>query len=314
VPIKAGPAMINNNLSSDGESVAYCTGKDVCFVKEKSFDGKSGSLLSYLNYGGAGSIYQVRFCVFGATKIVVVATSKAIEFYSEDSSKCILSHPIPDTEAQSYGEKYACGISPVTTSKGQQYIVVGTSGSKLFVFSVQRSLVSFDRTLEHKEGSVCVLASQEKIGDSRCDVFLSAHSNGSVILWNTADWCSSTACIGQNIPATSAAMWGDFELVGFADGHIVILSNGVKKAEVGGHAKAITAMAAHPEKALLATVSEDTYVTVWSLPVSGEVSVNTTTSVANSVLCGVQFCGKKRNELAVSFYDGDILCVWPGSL
>jgi len=103
VPIKAGPAMINNNLSSDGESVAYCTGKDVCFVKEKSFDGKSGSLLSYLNYGGAGSIYQVRFCVFGATKIVVVATSKAIEFYSEDSSKCILSHPIPDTEAQSYG-------------------------------------------------------------------------------------------------------------------------------------------------------------------------------------------------------------------
>lgn len=79
VPIKIGPAYVNNNLSRDGESVAYTTGKDVCFVKEKSFDGKSGSLLSYLGYSSKHAIYQAKFSKFGGISILVLATSRSIE-------------------------------------------------------------------------------------------------------------------------------------------------------------------------------------------------------------------------------------------
>jgi hypothetical protein len=80
---------------------------------------------------------------------------------------------------------------------------------------------------------------------------------------------------------------------------------------VSGHARAVAALAQHPEGEAVATAGEDGVVNVWSLEGVGgggrEVAAEASRGVKDALLCGVAFAGPAGRELLLLGHDSDVL-------
>ena len=94
-------------------------------------------------------------------------------------------------------------------------------------------------------------------------------------------YCIQPVCtyisIMRRHPVTSLAVKGDTLVAGFGNGVVSLysISGQCKKAEIAAHAKAVSAVVAHPEEDIFATVGYDTILNIFTLPsFSGKDSVN----------------------------------------
>ena len=86
--------------------------------------------------------------------------------------------------------------------------------------------------------------------------------------------------------------------------------------EVAAHARCITAIALNPDAPVIATVSEDCVLSVWTLPPSPEdgreVELVFTDFLEDRMLTGVAFLvdGHGERKMVAGSYDTDTLDVW----
>merc|ERR1711988_557874 len=103
-------------------------------------------------------------------------------------------------------------------------------------------------------------------------------------------------------------------LSAYSSGHVRIhdIKSGSLAVQIQAHARFVTAIALHPTKDLFATAAEDTCFSVWTLPAgpNNQVKHVTTIPVADSMLCGVAFCGEGNDNIAVTAYDSDHIYIW----
>eukprot|EP00657_Telonema_sp_P-1_P008421 TRINITY_DN29565_c0_g1_i1.p1 TRINITY_DN29565_c0_g1~~TRINITY_DN29565_c0_g1_i1.p1 ORF type:complete len:151 (+),score=41.00 TRINITY_DN29565_c0_g1_i1:95-547(+) len=110
-------------------------------------------------------------------------------------------------------------------------------------------------------------------------------------------------------------MKGAIVLTGHPTGCIRVLNRetGIVVVEIGGHSRVINALDVHPTKDMFVTVSEDTYVNVWSLPSETnhqEIGLLLNAQIDSQQLCGVQFCCADQSSIMVSAYDSTQLVLF----
>lgn len=80
---------------------------------------------------------------------------------------------------------------------------------------------------------------------------------------------------------------------------------------MSGHARAVAAVAQHPEGEAVATAAEDGVVNVWSLEgLAGggrEVAAEASRGLRDALLCGVAFAGAGGRDLLLLAHDSDVL-------
>jgi len=193
------------------------------------------------------------------------------------------------------------------------------------------------------------------------DVVISCDERGQLRLWDLPSFTPKGRAedkergvleAGSEVggdPCTALELLGsDLAVAGFASGHVrlyEIASQFAKVAELQAHTRCVTGLAIDEEGLELATVSEDSYLHVWSLEAEnggdaaaadgggeakgGEakapgddrsLALNYSAYVADALLTGVQFVAAapgafrgnaaKTTDLAVTAYDVDALSVW----
>ena len=179
--------------------------------------------------------------------------------------------------------------------------------------------------------------------DERCVV--SADDAGVLAQWEapTASAASARAPVavldkGAGAPCTSLALQGPLIVAGYASGHVRIFRQGgggggagdaplrpaVLEAEIGAHARCVTALSFHPSRPTFASVGEDCMLNVWSLPeapvegggVRVRVLLDLAAPIRDRLLAGVAFARPGGRGSAVhvvaSAYDVASLFVFLG--
>ena len=109
---------------------------------------------------------------------------------------------------------------------------------------------------------------------------------------------------GDGYPITDLALNGTYFIASYSTGHVRLyrMSTGKLAVQVAAHGRSIYAMSLH--NSYLATVGEDTYLNVWSIP-GGEGEMEITLmhneSVEDRMLTGVEF--NQQGDLLVTAYD-----------
>lgn len=137
---------------------------------------------------------------------------------------------------------------------------------------------------------------------------LSACEDGSLTLWTkqiSGQLVDSKSFDADGFPATSVAIWKDYFTAGYGSGYILIfsLTNMSKIAEISAHARWITAVDFAEKSGILLSTSEDSFVRLWQIGSSAEVSLMQSICIPDAQLCGGSFLDPQGSTFALSGYE-----------
>ena len=122
-------------------------------------------------------------------------------------------------------------------------------------------------------------------------------------------------CKGSGSPVTSIACGHGCIVTADVTGRLRVYSQEKRGllVEICAHARIINAVAVHPRLPLLVSVSEDTYLSCWSLPTAAQPAVRSLLmfSPAPALLTGVTFSGKNGENIVCTIYDSKSLFSMP---
>ena len=122
-------------------------------------------------------------------------------------------------------------------------------------------------------------------------------------------------CKGSGSPVTSIASGHGCIVTADVTGKLRVYSLEKRglTVEICAHARIVNAVAVHPRLPMVVSVSEDTYLSVWSLPTAAQPAVRNLLmfSPAPALLTGVTFSGKNGEAIVCTIYDSKSLFSLP---
>lgn len=319
VKCKVSASLLPNNLSSNGGWLAYVHRSEVQLVENRVSVLNADKAESIkVAYNEKDAITQTMLCKLHQLGdcVVIITTTGIIHIYDESGTRLLHVHKLSKSQvALSARESVLRGIA----HDGKQTLFIGTGSGDILVFSVSTAKLSLVRKLEggHRD-SVSTL-----VYSSSPSCLLSGDESGVVCAWvGAADSLSSSSLkplfpsLSSSSsssspppvvpsPVTSADVGHGVAAVAFATGHIRLfnLSSLVMTVEVVAHTRCINAIQIHPDKPVVGAVSEDTFISVWSLPTdkSPRVTNLLMQSPAPALLTGLRFVA--GDLIAVTAYD-----------
>ncbi|XP_064457014.1 WD repeat-containing protein 54-like [Ornithodoros turicata] len=307
---KGSVSAMPNNLTCCTEGGKVNLGfvnKSQVIVVSKSPDGTSHqSEVTCKDVGSStcATLTQAKWVKTGNGKtILVIASTKSVQFFHWDGSVFLLCHALPQ-ELDATEATFARGIGTC----GPSLICVGTQSGAILVFLVSRDeSISFcQKTDEHGTPITDIHGFEGSMA--------SGDDKGSICFWNGTTALTKVHKVeGAGWPCVSIRVWHDLVLAGYASGHLRIFSSESCQivTEVTAHARWISAVDIAPDTGLALTASEDSFLRVWKLEREGDstVQLKYTATVSCSQLMGAAFLSSDGKTFAVTAYDSsEVFC------
>lgn len=326
-PIKCRGSIsqVANNLAICPSHLAYVSRNEVHVIPHTSSTFSTDKLVSNVSAFSEKDPVAVGFVRLGvqglggssasSPEYFLVATSLSgvVQLLTADGSKLLGEFRLSTAVvAISSHDSQLRGID----SDGKDLIFIGGGSGEIFVFSLHTKHIILKKRINCCTESISDLRKTPSgllaVDDLGGIYFLDGVDHNMKL---TASYFPSRNGVGY--PATSLALREDLAIVSYASGHIRIFHWKKKEllVEIAAHSRPISALALHPSKPLLAAVSEDAFVSVWSIPTAAQLASLSLTkhyvpvqnlamrSPQPVLLAGVQFAGKDGEYLLCSGYD-----------
>jgi WD40 repeat protein len=294
VKCKASASQFPNNFTSNANYVAYAHRNEVHLVKNDNStleQERASSIIAA--YAEKGTISQARFCKFSfGDALVIVSQTGSVCVFDESGQKLLASHKLANKTPK---ENHLRGIA--SDGKGALYIGCGTS--EVLVFDVTAKKMALSKKFEgHVEPVADIAFSGGNV--------VSGDEHGNVIIWD-GNGSKLAEFAGKGHPVTSVVAGHGYAVAGYSTGHIRMfdLAKKTLHVEVAAHTRMVSALCIHPTKPIVGTSSEDTFVSIWSLPSGATAGVANVLQISPApfLITGVQFIGNNSSLLASTAYD-----------
>jgi len=194
-------------------------------------------------------------------------------------------------------------------------LFIGCGTGDILLFTVNARSMTLVKKISHHQGPIMALDVNDVDGIT---VLASADQLGSVVLCEVRnDKVNKIQTFKNDGPTpgcTSVCIGHGFCVAAFVSGHIRMYNIKKKQiqVEISAHTRCINGLDIHPTKHIVAAVSEDTFITVWTLPVKEtKIKKLVCMSPHHSLLSGVQFAGKDKNLIGFCGYDSKLISFIP---
>jgi len=304
--LKQTPSYLSNNLSAFDSSLAFVSGSEV------SLPHLNGEWRS-ITLQDESKCHQAKFVTLQTLTLLVLALDVGVQIWNASGTRMVFFLPLEGViEFSPEEQKFTRGIAAVPYGS---YIFVGTFTGDLIIISAQ---MEEDDRIEFLEAVPGHAAPISALAASQLHV-VSADDEGSIIIRDVLEGFQPLHTIqGQGMPVTSLAIREDLLVASYNTGHLrfFLLSTGSMIAEIAAHSRCINALDIHPEQPLLASIGDDTYLNIWTLPETDEgaqgegMTLLFSEQVHDKLLTGVSFLNHETRHIATSAYDCDGLPLW----
>lgn len=293
------------NLTCDGKRLVYAGRRNTAVATFTNESLKRGqAVISRGSYGGVVPVVAAAVCPTGdGSSVVVTATQEGVVLVYDGPAQHLV------------GEDQSCSGERLTSvaGDGSGRVYVGRSSGDLLALTIEGGRLAGpgERVALGTVGVWCVAAGPGGALAAGCE-------NGTV---HVAEVRDGSAVVVASVstskhPITAICLCGGTVVAGNSVGRLFFVdaSTGALLAEAAAHTRTVTALAAHDGGERVASVSEDTWVNVWSLPrgtVDGNLSVLLSRRIESCLLTGVAFCGEDGEALAFTAYDSGTIRVVP---
>jgi WD40 repeat protein len=296
VKCRQSASLIPNNFFSNDNQVGYLHSNEVHIISNESstfLADRAASIVSA--YHEKGSITQTRFCKFEfGDALVIVNQSGLVQVYDELGTRLQTSYKFSNKSPKDLTLR---GIA----SDGDQKLWVGTGSGKILMLEVSKSTSTMKllQTLsEHSEPVTDLTFANNTL--------VSGDEHGDIIFWSSKGKCMKKLDSTGAHPVTSLCSGHGYAVAGFSTGHIRMynLDDNILQCEVATHTRCVTAVCMHPTEPVVGSCSEDTFVSVWSLPTDSRSGVQSLLHISPSpfLITGVQFVAN-GDYIACTAYD-----------
>lgn len=294
---KASASYLAGNLSCDGVRFAYASGRRPVIARYTAESlARGGCVTSKGSFTAPDALAAAALLPVASGHALVLATPEG-DVHALDA----------DGRRLSSSETQSCRGAEVTSlaSDGGARVFVGCERGGVRVLSLGAgAALRHEATLAGVARPVLALAAG---GDAQ--LLACGCADGAVVLVDpraAADAPPVAETRTSEYPITCVAWCGPNVMAGNGVGRLYVLcgATGRKLAEVSAHTRPVSALAAHPTRLAVASVSEDTWAHVWSVPAAADhISCTFSRRVDSSILTGAAFCGRNGDTLAMSAYD-----------
>lgn len=318
VKCKISPSLLPNNLSSSGGGYLCYTSRnerdsrnEVHVVKESADDivnerPCAQPLITVLpDRDTIAQAKYARMTAVGGDVLVVVTHTGVVNVYDDSGQKLLQFHKLTrsSTDAKTVKELHLQGIANDQTGR----IFVGAGNGEFIVFSITKQKFALTKKYAaHKEPVTDLSYFETGTPVAPGGVLVTGDQSGAVAVWDDVKEVITKVAEfpGAGQPVTSIRTGHGFAVVAYASGHIRLIDLKTKKmaVEIAAHVRCISAVDIHPTKPLFAATSEDTYTSIWTLPVATNKKIKNVmcASLGHSLFTGLQFCGKYGGSTATS--------------
>lgn len=242
--------------------------------------------------------------------VLAVLSDHGMQIWSSDGETMIFVYPIAHLFGSDNPESsFLKGVS----SDGQSFFV-GASNGLILVYDCTAGMHSANFPIvqrlesENNIAIASISSSENYVG--------AANDNGSIFAYRIKEgYFQSCSFAGDGTPVTSLAQNDTLIMAGYSSGLVRIYRLDINELciEITAHVRLITAIDYQEHIGLLATVSMDQQLMVWSIPnlrskVSGTVNCVFAEALTDKLCTGVAFVGE--NRLAVSCYDEEEISLY----
>lgn len=268
--------MLPNNLCSNGKTLCYAHINQIYTLDDSNRLTTGTATVLRSVYAENEAVCQVQYAPLADQEYLVVGTQYGLlNIYDETGMRLVHSHRIFE------GPTLVRGIA----HDGAQRLFVGTSRNNVHVFQVSQHSFSQLQLLSDNKAPVTAVAANKQ-------VLAVGDEDGTVLLYALDSLLLQHTFTNPDDAVSSIAFSNNFLLVAFFSGRVRIYDTVAKSivAEIQAHARPIFALDVFQEKGLFALGSEDTFVSVWTLPdPAGKVSCLHCSDIKHSLICGIKF-------------------------
>lgn len=285
---KYSASLAPNNLQMGNKWFAFLDHNNLNVIKHDTTSLESERISSQsisASDWGKQTVSQLAVLQMAIGQVVVLVTfGGGIRVYDGRSIEKIHEHQLPEASGN-HNNLY--GIA----GDGKDTLFIGTGSGDIVAFECGKKF-GFRMKLEGHKAAVRALAYSN-------DTLISGDGDGSVMFW--ADGERGKTVSGKGSPCICLHARGDHAVAGFGSGHIRMfgVANQSIECEVAAHTNTVNAVCIHPSKPVVACASDDTFVSVWSLPSSVKCVFHI--SPSGSLLTGVAW--NPAGKLVCNAYD-----------
>lgn len=304
IKCKHSASLLHNNLCAGTDSLMYLHLNEAHILKQTELATHMTSTTSarantsVVAYNEKEPVTQAKFCSFAFGECIVLVNTKGALFVYDKTGQAVI---------QTYGCEGASHTHLKGIASTPKHLFVGTGSGSVLVLSVEPNQINLVKELKGHKGPVCALTLMNK------STLVSGDETGGVKCWSVESYEEQGEHKGDGYPITSLSGSAEFLGAGNACGHIKVFKQSKTKillfADIAAHTRSISAVHMHPTLPLIASSSEDTYISVYSLPAGGATAIKLVSQVSpnDALLTGLAWFGK--NTLAVTAFDSRYMSV-----
>jgi len=217
------------------------------------------------------------------------------------------------------------------------HLFIGSGSGEILMFSISAKKFSLTKKIQaHKEMISSIESTfvpnnnnnnnnnnngdeKDKDNKEKEITIITADEAGSVIFWSVDQKEDGLTKVkeyaGDGYPCQSMSKGHGHVAASFSNGILRLydLNSKKLKVEIAAHTRSINAIDIHPTKPMVVAISEDSFISLWTLPTSSNKKVTNLLCVSptHALLSGVQFCGKDKSLISVTSYDSRALTFVP---
>jgi len=253
-------------------------------------------------------IYQAAFITIQDSPFLVLTSSLGMQVWTVDGSDMKFFFALSALVDSEEDGHYMRGIAHMNRG----FICVGSSTGNLLVLnapSPDGENIELLHNLDVSKSPITACAGSDSI-------LVCGNEMGELAAFNVNDAFELMCRLpGSRFPCTSLCTRGDMIMAAYSTGHIRIYRASISElaVELAAHSRAITALCLEPSLNVMASVSEDQYLNVWSVPFFGsredcDMELIFSERIENRLLTGVAFLNDGR--IGVAAYDEDDVIVF----
>ncbi|KAL8572681.1 hypothetical protein ACOMHN_049810 [Nucella lapillus] len=310
IVVKGSASSLCNNLSilvmPDKRQISYAVvHKYAVNVITASTDGSSVTSRQVIckepsATQGNPFLMEAKWVQAASRTVMVLTTQRGIQMFEQDGSAMIYWHGLSDG-SDSSSSNFARGVAAVGDC-----ICVGTESGKILVFGIpsKGTNVTLKTTLKGHSSPLCDLTVED-------NMMASGDSRGNIVVWSFSgsDAKQVASIAGSGSPCNALRLWKGTVVAGYGSGHMRVFNaaSGKIGAEVTAHARAINGVDVAPDKGLVLTVSDDSFMRIWKVTPGNapQLEYQHSENVADLQLVGGKFVDPQGRALCLTGYDNN---------
>ncbi|KNC48164.1 uncharacterized protein AMSG_04393 [Thecamonas trahens ATCC 50062] len=326
VRLKASPAPLLNNLSTNGLHYAYVSKRRVHMVPVMAASEPDGTLHTRVPYSPTGAIMASGWDRADGRALLRLASTDAVTLLDATGTQTVVKHALDADDVSLFFS--AAAVVPSWKGSAGAVLLAGMSTGAIRVVDILsgQPLAQLDASDSEGDGDAdptglahdsCITALVAIAPDDAnattapgATLFVSADDSGSVIVWDAASGAPVRSIhSGDGIPVTAVVAHGSTVVAAFANGvlRFFSLSDPELITEVHAHARVPTGLALMGSRPIVVSASHDSCVYAFDFTDLTNVTQVFAATVDGALLQGV---AATSSSIAVVSYDSHKLRIF----